>query len=78
MVKMCMLEDSLGNIRTVQKREFNSKVLADFEKPLAEEFFDCGPRICSKQKTKPGISIRINDLNVVNLPEYCLKQAIQL
>jgi hypothetical protein len=42
-------------------------VLANFEKPLAEEFFDYLSIICPKQENKPKISIRINDLYVSEL-----------
>lgn len=55
------------NIGTVQKGGFNSKVLANFEKPLLEEFFDYLSIICPKQENKPKISIRINDLYVSEL-----------
>ncbi|MFV7234386.1 hypothetical protein [Flavobacterium sp. ZB4R12] len=55
------------NIGTVQKSGFNRKVLANFEKPLVEEFFDYLSVICPKQENKPIISIRINDLYVSEL-----------
>ncbi|MFV5686814.1 DUF6563 family protein [Flavobacterium sp. GB2R13] len=55
------------NIGTVQKGGFNRKVLADFEKPLTEEFFDYLAVICPKQENKSKISIRINDLYVSEL-----------
>lgn len=56
-----------GNIGTVQKGGFNRKVLANFEKPLAEEFFDYLAVICPKEDNKPKISIRVNDLYVSEL-----------
>jgi hypothetical protein len=55
------------NIGTVQKGGFNRKVLANFEKPLAEEFFDYLAIICPKEEIKPKISIRINDVYVSEL-----------
>ncbi|MFV8377238.1 hypothetical protein [Flavobacterium sp. LB3R33] len=55
------------NIGTVQKGGFNRKVLANFEKPLLEEFSDYLSIICPKQENKPKISIRINDLYVSEL-----------
>jgi hypothetical protein len=55
------------NIGTVQKGGFNRKVLANFEKPLAEEFLDYLAFICPRQENKSKISIRINDLYVSEL-----------
>nr|WP_315176970.1 DUF6563 family protein [uncultured Flavobacterium sp.] len=55
------------NIGTVQKGGFNRKVLANFEKPLVEEFLDYLAIICPKEENKSKISIRINDLYVSEL-----------
>ena len=50
------------NIGTVQKGPFNKKVLANFEKPLEEEFFDYLSVILPP--SSKTISIRINDLYI--------------
>ena len=55
------------NIGTVQKGGFNRKVLANFEKPLVEEFLNYLAIICPKEENKSKISIRINDLYVSEL-----------
>ena len=55
------------NIGTVQKGAFNSKVLANFQNSLTEEFSDYLNVVCPKEEAKEKIDIRITDLYVSEL-----------
>jgi hypothetical protein len=55
------------NIGTVQKGAFNSKVLANFQNSLTEEFSDYLSVVCPKEEAKEKIDIRVTDLYVSEL-----------
>ena len=53
-----------GNIGTVQRSLFNTKVLADFKKPVVEELSDFLNVCYPKTDNKKAIDIRIDELYV--------------